>query len=152
MNKTSLTLIALIIFLLGLGIFLGRNDAQTAGEKDGEANSAFEQEGEKRKFNIQHSFEKGTHTFAGTVNLPTPCHTLEVSSNEDADGVMIDVAVDTTDDACAQVNTPKSFVYTVEGGEKVNPLGTIGGEVVEMNLFEKETVEEIDLEQFEAKG
>jgi len=150
MNKTSLTLIALIVVLLFLGIFLGRNDAQTADEKN--ADSSSEQDGERRKFNVQYSYEDEMHTFAGVVNLPTPCHTLDVSSTEDDDGVMLSIAIDAADDACAQVVTQKSFMYTVEGDEKVNPLGTIEGEIVEINIFKKDSVEEIDLTQFETKG
>jgi hypothetical protein len=152
MNKTSLSLIALIVVLLGIGIFLGRNDAQTSDEKNSGENSAFDQDGERRKFNLQHSYEDGTHTFAGIINVPTPCHTVEVSSTEDKDGVMVDVAIESSEEGCAQVVTSQSFIYSVIGNEKVNPLGVVSGEVVEINLFPKNTVEEIDLSQFETKG
>ncbi len=84
--------------------------------------------------------------------MPTPCHALEVTSTEDDNGVALNVAVEASDDACAQVVTPKTFVYTVEGGELVNPVAMIGEEKVELNLFEKESVEEVDLSRFETKG
>jgi len=150
MNKTSLTLIALIVILLGIGIFLGRNDAHTVAEKDAEV--ASEQEGQRRKFNVQYSYEEGTHTFAGIVNLPTPCHAITVSSTEDADGVMLDVAIENPEEGCAQVVTAKSFIYSVEGAELVNPLGKVNNEIVEINLFPRDTAGDIDLSQFDSKG
>lgn len=150
MNKTSLILIILIVLLLGLGIFLGRNDAQTVSEQNeditGEVDETY------RKFNVQHSYDDGVHAFAGIVNTPTECHAVIPSSSEDEDGVMLMIEVTDNNEGCTEVITPKSFLYQVEGGELVNPLGKVNDEIVEINLFPRESVDDIDLSQFESKG
>lgn len=151
MNKTSLTLIALIILLLGIGIFLGRNDAQTVDERGVSINDLNDTD-PARKFNVQYAYEDGTHTFAGIINVPTSCDTVVTSSTEDKDGVMLIVDIETSDDLCTQVITPRPFLYSVIGDEKVNSTALVNGEIVELNLFPKESVEEIDITQFETKG
>jgi len=151
MNKTSLILIIAIIALLILGIFLGRDDAQTIDETT--ADITLENSDEfVRKFNVQHAYNDGEHTFAGIINTPTPCYKIKVDSEETEQGIALMVTTESSDDSCAQVETAQPFLYKVVGPETVSGNAMINDEKVELNLFEKDEVVEIDLGQFEAKG
>lgn len=150
MNKTSIILIVAIVLLVILGIFLGKDDAQTANEKNTGETSG---ESLDRKFDVQHSYEDGEHAFAGIINAPTPCHTVEVESKESKEGVQLIVSVDSEEETCAQVVTQKSFLYTVESDmEEVAPQAMINGESVDLNIFPRETIDAIDLDDFSVKG
>ena len=151
MNKTSLILIIAIIALLFLGIFLGRDDAQTIDETI--ENTTTENSDELvRKFNVQHSYNDGEHTFAGIINTPTPCYEIIVDSEETDRGVALMVTTESSDDSCAEVETAQPFLYKVVGPETISGNAMINDEIVELNLFEKDEVVEINLDQFDTKG
>ncbi len=151
MNKTSLTLIIAIIVLLILGMFLGKDDAQTVNDKSTDTNVT-ESDELVRKLNVQHSYNDGEHIFAGIINVPTPCHNVDVSSEDSEGGVALSIDLTTTDDTCTQVVTSKSFLYSVMADEEVSSEAMVDGEKVELNLFEKDSIEEIDVDSFSSKG
>lgn len=109
------------------------------------------QDGRERSVTAKHQFKDGTHTIAGELNLPTPCHILDTRAVIRAsfpEQVVVEFSVRSKDaELCAQVITPARFKILFDALENVIITATINSEPVILNLFK--VGDEEDLVDFE---
>ena len=88
-----------------------------------------------------HRFESGTHTFSGTVDMPTPCDSLSVDAllrESYPEQIVLQFtaqsSVDTSEIACAQVITPQDFSISVDAAKNATVSAELNGYAVELQL------------------
>ena len=68
---------------------------------------------------LKDSYKKGTHTYAGSLSVPTPCHTVSATiavTPGTPDAVRIDVTAPPDEGMCVQLVTTKTFSLTAKAG------------------------------------
>lgn len=103
---------------------------------------------------VKHQYINGIHTIAGSVDLPTPCHSLAATSTINATRTVATIALTSTSSAsvCAQVISPNVFKTQFMGAVNMEKVGTFNGKAVNLNFFEVPTDENIDTFQIYTKG
>jgi hypothetical protein len=95
-----------------------------------------------------HEYADGTHTVAGEIQLPTPCHAVEVEPvfiNDDERNVELQFTTSVDEDVmCAQVITPQAFRVSFEAPEDAAISTRIDGQPVVLNLVEVPEGQTID--------
>jgi hypothetical protein len=110
---------------------------------------------QKTVVTAKHAYVKGTHTVAGEIPLPTPCHILEAAANISADKMTVVVALTSsvkTDEVCAQVITPARFKVTAKAPKDAHISATLNGQEVTLNLIEAAAGENLDSFELYIKG
>lgn len=114
------------------------------------------QDGRERSVTAKHQFKDGTHTIAGELNLPTPCHILDTRAVIRAsfpEQVVVEFSVRSEDaELCAQVITPARFKILFDALEDVIITATINSEPVILNLFKVGNEEDLDDFELFIKG
>ncbi len=127
-----LVLVAIAIFgytLIGAPTDEDRNDDVTQVPGQVEVNG--------RSIQAKHQFKQGTHTIAGTVDMPTPCHRLIAEpffTDESRQEVELRFTTSVEGDVCAQVITPTRFKVDFEAPEQARITGTWNGGTAGLNL------------------
>lgn len=101
-----------------------------------------------RTIEAMHQFIDGKHIIAGSVDLPTPCHTLRemiVVRESYPEQVTIEFTSATTAEVCIQVITEARFKVEFSASEKATIDATWNGEPATLKL----TPAMSNLEQFE---
>lgn len=103
---------------------------------------------------VKHQVIGQTHTVAGSIELPTPCHTLQTTAdvNTTSNTAVIKFVASTTAETCAQVITSKTFKVQFTGASDINIMGTFNGKTINLNIFEVPADENIDTFQIYNKG
>lgn len=141
-----LLLVAIVIFGLSFVYWFGKEEAPLP-EETGEVEDAPE-----RIITAMHQYGEGAHIIAGEIDLPTPCHALNVTAsvNTDADPDSVTVAFTVSADEeefCAQVITPHRFKVEFDADQNALIQATYNGAPARLNLVEVGSEE--DLENFE---
>lgn len=105
--------------------------------------------------NVKHQYKDGKHTYAGTIDLPTPCHSVTTKANKDATDAKkftIDFTTKTTGDVCAQVITTRGFKVSFEGPRDAMVSARLDGKEIRLNVFEVGANEDLDNFNIDIKG
>jgi hypothetical protein len=153
MNK-KMTIGAVIILIIFVGLSLyakNKNDNQP----DYRRMDALE-EAQKRPdvtINAKHQYKDGQHTFLGSFEVPTPCHSYnaEVKRNE---GQLTEIALSyaVSEEVCVQTVDEKQFKVTFEAPEDEDVIATLNGVAVNFNIFEVGEDEDISKVELFIKG
>ena len=169
MDKKSTIIIAVIIFVAIMGFIVvsfQKSSIDTAErEQDVASTTAWENAPaeepvgmlitQKTIVTAKHAYQKGKHTFAGEVPLPTPCHILEqsiVASNDKKQIFITLISSIKTDEVCAQVITPARFKLVVDAKSDAKIITTFNGQVITLNMIEAGPDENLDNFELYIKG
>ncbi len=107
------------------------------------------------KVEIKEQYKDSMYTFAGTIDLPTPCHSLVTKTNKVSD-IKYQIIVDTVKPKegvfCAQVITPKSYKVSFDAPKDIEVVVIIDGVEHQTNRFIVPSNEDIELFKLEIKG
>ena len=99
--------------------------------------------------NTNHQYRDGEHVFVGTITLPTPCHSFNAEAVELENETEIRITTDSSDEMCAQVLTDRQFRVSFQASEDQPVIATVNGELVNLNIFEVPSDQNIeDMEVF----
>ncbi len=151
MKKTVITIVALIIALFALVygyefIFNKPIIESPTIEESSTSTSVIE---------IKEQRKNAQYTFAGEIELPTPCHTFKTQTNKISDTsyqIQIDTIAPAGDIMCAQVITPKPYKVSFESTNDINVTIKIDGIEYETNRFLIPNDANIDTFRLEIKG
>lgn len=90
------------------------------------------------RVDAKHYFVNGVHTFAGIIDMPTPCHLLEAATKvleSNPEQVVIDFTVINNAEVCAQVITPQRFKVEATASREAVIRATWEGVQIELNLI-----------------
>ena len=108
-----------------------------------------------QKIEIKEQYKDSTYTFAGSLDLPTPCHSLLTAVNKLSD-TQYQIQVTTIDPkedvVCAQVITSKPYKVSFEGPEDIEVTINIDGTIYQTNRFVVPSDQNIDSFILEVKG
>lgn len=156
MNKKNIIIVVIIILVFG-GIAFYTSKKADRVEFSEERKQAIE-DAIKRPvitINAKHQYRNGEHTFLGSFEIPTPCHSYnaEVIKREAGDGsdepvTEIALSYQSTDQVCTEVIAEREFKVSFEGEQDDNVIATLNGELVNFNIFEvgpDEDISEIEI-------
>lgn len=90
------------------------------------------------RIDAKHFYIDGVHTFAGQIELPTPCDLLEVESQvaeSFPEQVSLNFSVINNSPVCAQVITAQRFKVSATASAEAVIRATFMGRPVELNLI-----------------
>ena len=157
MSKRTWTItVVLIIIGLVLVAIYGNYKAKNIEITNNQREEAIENTINKSEttINVKHQYKDGEHVYVGTFETPTPCYNYNVELSEVDDNRVIDITYNLTenDQICAQVITEREFRISYEGDENDSVIATINGELVNLNVFEVPTEENINQFEIFIKG
>lgn len=137
-TSTATILIVLAFVLGGLGMFYAKESSILAP-----SGSPTPTGSAKPVITIQakHSYQEGTHTYEGTVALPTPCHRLlsnyQVAESQ-PERITINLMTRYQGESCAQVITDRPFWVTLPASRNASVNVTYNEQPAAFELFEVE--------------
>ena len=108
-----------------------------------------------QKVEIKEQYKDSTYTFAGVLDLPTPCHSFTTKTNKVSDSkyqIVVTTVNPKEDVMCAQVVTPKPYKVSFEAPENIEVTILIDGIEYQTNRFVIPSGENIDTFKLEIKG
>ena len=157
-NTGSRKAIAVIVAIIAIGLIIwGFYYSYNSNRANGEVfNPALEStrgnDEDVRTVDVRHQYKDGVHTYAGEIDLGTPCDTVDVEASLSDGTVNLDFQTSSTSEVCAQVITARRFKATVSGPENVSVMGTLNGESIRLNIFEVPLGEDLDDFEINTKG
>lgn len=104
---------------------------------------------------VKEQYKNQTYTFVGTVQVPTPCHTL-VSKVNTLSSTSYQIEITTiqpvSDIVCAQVITDKTYKVSFNAPEDITVTALIDGVMYDLNRFIVPQGQNIDTFKLEIKG
>ncbi len=104
---------------------------------------------------IKEQYDKGSYTYAGTIQVPTPCHTIgarAMSVGDNVYAINITVAAPATGVMCAQVITDKEYKVTFAAPMDAMVKAYINGVEYKINPFVVPAGQNIDDFDISIKG
>jgi flagellar basal body-associated protein FliL len=104
---------------------------------------------------VKTQYQNGTHIVAGTIQTPTPCHTVVAQAEPmgtSTYAINISVAAPASDVMCAQVISDKKFKVSFKAPQDIEMKAFINGEEYKINPFEVPAGQNIDLFDISIKG
>lgn len=157
-NKKSMAIIIaiIVIVLIGAGFYFSykKNAVQTTTTEDqiplkGDSSSSYG----ITAINARHQYKNGKHTYAGVIDLPTPCHTVNVEAVPSGAGkYTLKFTTQTTDEICAQVITPRPFKVEFAAPKNITVDATLDGKLMIFNVLDVKEGEDINNVDFSDKG
>lgn len=156
-KKTIAIVIAIIvIIIIGAGFYFSYNKksgVQTTTEDQiplkGESNSSYQM----TFINARHQYKNGKHTYAGVIDLPTPCYNVSVVAVPAGAGkYTLKFTTSKTDGVCAQVITPRPFKVEFAAPKTITVNATLDDKDITLNVLEVKEGEDIDRVDFNDKG
>lgn len=102
--------------------------------------------------NSKYQYKDGVHNFVGNISVPTPCHLVDVEIIEQENETEIAITTTASDDVCVQIVSEKEFTTSFAGPQDRLIVASLNGEVVNLNLFEVPTDQEINSSTIDIKG
>ncbi len=133
--KILVAVVVLALILVGVVYFVkSKNSTEEAGNTP-----VSEETTDTMRITAQHQFKNGTHTVAGEVMLPSPCHSLSttvgnVAANATEATIAFKVNQPTGDGVCAQVLTPARFRVEFKAAQRAEIKATWNGKPAILNL------------------
>ena len=141
----STALLALLVIGLALGgwiYFLNKSD--TSPTFPDEATSPLPQ-----TLTVRHQYSEGEHRYSGSVNVPTPCHSLVsqaiVRLELEPDEVMLNLTTSTDKEECEQKVTLKIFLIAFKADAHALVAATLNGKNILLDTIEVEKNESVVL-------
>ena len=143
MEKRSLILFGVIIVLLVAGMFgyayLKKQELRefTPDVLPPDVSNEEVPYSQIDRITAKHFIVGNTHTFAGSVVLPTPCDLLEVEARvleSFPEQIILDFKVINTAEVCAQVLTEQRFLVSAEASNQAEIRAQFMGRPIELNL------------------
>lgn len=144
---------AIVVVLLVLGIYWLVSPSTPAPTDTAEVPVA--QDEYVQMVNVKHQYKGGRHTYVGSIDLPTPCHSLTSTYNKDTNsttGYTLVFTSSSTAEMCAQVITSKPFKLSFDAVENILISGTLNGKKLRLNLFEVPLNQDLDSFNVNIKG
>lgn len=157
-SKKTIIGVVVVIILIVLGVYYANrtpsseytNTSSTDTSSQVSNNNDYVQ-----LVNVKHQYKNGTHTYAGTIDVPTPCHTLTSSVGNDASSPLAYTLLFTStasSQPCAQKVTAKPFKISFAGPKTITISGTLNGKKLRLNIFELRADQDIDSYDMYIKG
>ena len=152
--------VVVILIILGLYFWLGSSSTDITPPDTNNPPTATTtpvDSGYVQSVNVRHQFKSGTHTYVGSIDLPTPCETLSTEILPVSPGsktYTLKFTSTKTSEVCAQVITTKAFKTTLRGTAdfKLDNFGTLNGKKIRLNAFEVRPDMDIDNYDIYFKG
>lgn len=156
-TKKLITIISLLLLVLvGGTYFLSVRDKAEDNQVPSDNNqSGSVLPADAMRINAKHSFEDGRHIVAGEVEVPTPCHSLSVSSSiaeSSPEQVTISFSTSTGDEMCAQVISSRRFKIEFNASEQASIRANWNGVGAILNLIPALPGEDLDNFDIYIKG
>lgn len=84
---------------------------------------------------IHKTFENGTYSITGSVDLPDPCYSIDskvLVAESFPEQVMLQIDTPRTDEVCAQVITTKEFMVKFQASDKAIISGMLNGKGIKL--------------------
>jgi len=133
MNKKVTLLFVGIIFII-LCIFSGGNKDSDFGKTQSDISL-------REKIRAIHSFEDGTHTLTGEINLPTLCHTLIykiISTGSSSEHITVAFSKENNIPTCKQFINPEPFSVVFPASKDAILSITLDKQKVPFVIIEKQ--------------
>jgi len=145
MNNKILWISFLVIAVL-LVVAYSLNKDKQKNLVEEERQTLLEQELQKPSItlNTKYQFKDSKHTFVGSIELPTPCHTISSQIVKEGEQIILDIQTKTDAEMCAQVVTSKEFRITFDGNAEDQIIARLDGELVNLNITEVDPSKNID--------
>lgn len=104
---------------------------------------------------VKEQYKNSTYTFVGSVDMPTPCHSLTQKVNQISESkyeIEINTIEPNQDTVCAQVITPKTYKVSFTAKPDITVTAKINGVIYELNRFLIPNDQNIDTFKLEIKG
>jgi hypothetical protein len=104
---------------------------------------------------IKEQYKDSTYTFVGSVDLPTPCHSVEAKVNQISDPlyeIEVTILPPAPDVMCAQVITPRQYSVSFQAPEEITVFANINGVIHELSRFVVPEGENINTFELYIKG
>ncbi len=145
MDKRSNVLVIVLFVLIVIGMFafayLKSNELQAPSQVD-EVPKGEEEESPlvtADRITATHYYTDGAHTFAGQIDMPTPCDLLTVETavaESYPEQLTLNFKVVNNSESCAAVITPQRFLTTsVTASAEATIKATWNGKPIELNLI-----------------
>jgi hypothetical protein len=153
-------IVCIVVILIGVGFYASYRATHTANAPTYNAN----QQGvsgqatsnqQEQTIDVRHQYVNGLHTYAGSIDVPTPCDML--SSKVVADGTdpttgiakftLVFGSVSGTSNpasTCAQLITTRNFKLSFTGAQNAVVNATLDGQPVILNVFELQPGQDIN--------
>lgn len=108
-----------------------------------------------QKVELKEQHTDSSYTFAGMIDLPTPCHSFNTKTNKISNSkykIQIDTVSPKEGVVCTQVITPKSYKVNFEAPNDITVTVVINGVEYETNRFQIPNNQNIDSFILEVKG
>ena len=151
MKKTIITVVALLVILsvvvYGYEFIFKKPVIESPTTQESSTSTT--------QVEIKEQHKDAQYTFAGEIELPTPCHIIKTQVNKLSETeyqIQIDTIAPAQDVMCAQVITPKPYKVSFESANEVTITALIDGVLYETNRFLISNDENIDTFKLEIKG
>jgi hypothetical protein len=156
MSKKTWTITVIVIVALMSSIAIYTNyKANNIEEVNNERQDAIDETYLRPEItvNTKHQYKDGVHTYIGTFETPTPCDTYNAVIDLNENGHVIEITHEPNEEElCAQVVTERQFRVSFEAEENVDAIATINGELVNLNVFEVPSDQNIEDFEIFIKG
>lgn len=152
-NKNLIIIFIIVIVVLIISFVVIRSEKVTnPSPREDAVNDSKEL---TETFNLKHQYKDGEHVYAGSIQLPSPCHSFnaEIVETDNDPEIRITINQPEQDQVCTQVITERDFkvVYPSENEEQ-NFRFFINDKEYKLNLFEVSPEEDIDSVNLFIKG
>jgi len=110
---------------------------------------------QNQKVEIKEQYKDSMYTFAGVLDLPTPCHSFNIKTNKVSDSkyqIVVSTINPKEDVVCAQVISSKPYKTSFKAPENIDVTILIDGVEYQTNRFVIPSSEDIDTFKLEIKG
>jgi len=143
MNNKFLWSALLVIAIFSIGAYLNNKNKQESLDQNRQEAINSEIQRPSITVNVKHQFVEGIHTFVGVLELPTPCDKISSKVVKEQGETIIDLVYASTSEICAQVITEKEFTVTFAGEVNENIIARLNGELVNLNIYEIDSKQNI---------
>ncbi len=158
-SKTPMIIgVVVVIILIGLGLYFwlgGKNETNIIPTDENPVVTTPTDNGYVQIVNVKHQYKAGTHTYAGEIDLPTPCDTLKSEAVKDAttaNKFTLTFTTTKSSQVCAQVITSKPFKISFKADKDVTVDATLDGKKLRLNTYEVREDQDLDSYDIYIKG
>lgn len=152
----AIALAVVVILLVAAGFYFSYVSNKDASKLDYKAPvDTVDENGAIQIVQTKHQYKDGTHTYAGEIDLPTPCDLLEATSvKTSTSDTSYELRFTTTNssEACATVITARPFKVEFKAVEEITTSATLNGKKIRLNIFEVGPDEDLDTYEIFIKG
>jgi|SRR5581483_2877532 len=150
-----------IIILIAIGFYASYKANQSGNQPTdtgSQTSDNTQTQPQAQTINVKHQYKNGTHTYAGVLDVPSPCYTISNKVVTDpATPNKVTIAFTSANTAstgtvCAQVITSRSFKVSFPGVKNASVNATLDGNPLILNVFEVGANDNIDTVDIYTKG